>query len=382
MKIFGCFILIIFSMNLWAQEIKYLIRSPKGLLTGDAYTTIGDDEYALFYNPASLGKNKGVQVTPFQGSLMGPNILAYEDKIKNLPKKDPMALSDKLMGIPLYAGAGTVPGLKMGNFGMNAIFNQQASMVLRNRIHPTLDIDYRSDKGFIAGYAFTAGSLKKAKKQNKKAKAESANGHIFSFGVGYKFIQREALVGNFPVTGADLSNVLLNNNEFDYKILRDQLGYSKGKGHGVDLGLHETIYKGNTETSMGFSVLDMGNTKMDVYSGSGYVPGLDMMMNYGASFKQDFGWWFDYRFSFDIHPINAPIDFERKLHVGFEAGPKILKLLSGWNAGYASYGAQLDLWLFRVVGGFYGIETGAKYQDEQSKRFVIYLSLLDFSFDV
>lgn len=59
MKFFVLLFLCLVSM-LHAQEVNYLARSPRALLMGDAYTAIADDEFTLFYNPAALGRNKGV----------------------------------------------------------------------------------------------------------------------------------------------------------------------------------------------------------------------------------------------------------------------------------------------------------------------------------
>ena len=61
-------ILINLFSGLHAQEVNYLARSPRALLMGDAFTAIADDEFTLFYNPAALGRNKGVSFT-----LLDPN---------------------------------------------------------------------------------------------------------------------------------------------------------------------------------------------------------------------------------------------------------------------------------------------------------------------
>ena len=49
-------LLFIICSNLLASEVRYMARSPKGMLMGDAFTAIADDEYTLFYNPAALGR--------------------------------------------------------------------------------------------------------------------------------------------------------------------------------------------------------------------------------------------------------------------------------------------------------------------------------------
>lgn len=381
-------VLTLFSFSVFAQEFRYLNRSPKGLLSGDAYTGVVDDEYALFYNPAAMGRNRGFSFTPVQGDLSVTNVLADKDRFDNFPKKDPVGIANRVIGFPIHAHAATTPGFKMGGLGFSLLANQTANVIVRNRVHPTVDIDYRYDRGFVLGYAHSFGSAasgkwvkKKSYKNKKKEPSSGKSGSMTSFGVSFKSINRDSLTGSFPLFGTELINIVSAQDKFDYTSIRDGLGYSKGQGWGYDLGIEETIYKGNAEINTGFSVMDVGDTKFHLTQGTGSIPKQKMMLMYGLSYKQDFG-WFDYRFSFDLHPLNVPTDYGRKVHAGFEAGPKIIKLMAGYNAGYFSYGAMVDLFIFRVMAGFYGIETGTKFHEEQSKRAIIYLSLLDFSFDV
>jgi hypothetical protein len=235
----------------------------------------------------------------------------------------------------------------------------------------------------MVGYAYTMGKGKpKRKKTKKKDKSvQTFSGSETSIGYSFKSIYRDSLVGSFPLFGTELVNIITSADKLDYHSIRNQLGYTKGHGYGHDVGFLHTIYRGNTELSYAMSVLDIADTRFKVDEGNGKIPNQPMMIMTGVSFKQDWA-LFDYRFSFDIHPVNLPIDFNRKIHAGFEAGPKIVKLLAGYNGGYMSYGAIVDLYLIRIMGGFYGIETGTKYKEEESKRAVVYLSLLDFSFDV
>jgi hypothetical protein len=55
--------------------------------------------------------------------------------------------------------------------------------------------------------------------------------------------------------------------------------------------------------------------------------------------------------------------------------------MGGLNSGYYSYGAQLDLAFMKITAGFYDIEMGSRYKQIKSNRFIIYLSLFNFSFD-
>jgi hypothetical protein len=75
------------------------------------------------------------------------------------------------------------------------------------------------------------------------------------------------------------------------------------------------------------------------------------------------------------------MDFGRRLRFGAQVGIPGITVLAGVNSGYYSYGAQLNLGMMKLTGGFYDEEMGTKYKQIKSKRFILYLSLFDFSFD-
>jgi hypothetical protein len=75
------------------------------------------------------------------------------------------------------------------------------------------------------------------------------------------------------------------------------------------------------------------------------------------------------------------MDFGKRIRLGAQVGIPGLKLMGGLNSSYYSYGAVLDLAFMKLTTGFYEVELGSKYKQIKSRRFVIYLSLFDFSFD-
>ena len=103
-------------------------------------------------------------------------------------------------------------------------------------------------------------------------------------------------------------------------------------------------------------------------------------MNLGLAAGQDFQ-LFNYILSADIRGLNEQMDFGKRLRFGAQVGFPGLKLMAGVNSGYYSYGATLDMGVTKVTAGFYDMELGSKYKQIKSKRFVVYLSLFDFSFD-
>ena len=163
--------------------------------------------------------------------------------------------------------------------------------------------------------------------------------------------------------------------------MKTAFGYSTGKAWGADLGTEYAISSGHSTLTSAISILDVGNTRFSKTEGVAEVPNQDMTINSGVAFKQDFG-IFDYTLSADLHPLNGPTDFGRKFHLGSEFSIPLLTVDLGLSEGYVSYGASVKFWPFKLTAGFYGVEVGYHYKEEQAKRFILYLSLFDFSIDL
>jgi len=369
-------IVFMFCWDALAQEMRYLMRSPRALLMGDAFTSIADDEFTLYYNPAALAKNSGVSLSLFNPHIGLTNALDEEDRYKDFPSNDAAAIADRVLGFPLYLQGGIAPGFKFGPLGFSLIGNINTTLMLRNAIHPFFDIDYRYDRGFAFGYAYTLGSG-----GNILASGKQQMGAQTAIGVGLKSISREGLQGSFDLFGTELLKKLSTSSTAGFSAIREELGYSKGQGYGVDLGFLHSYYSPNTDFSMGLSFLDIGDTRFKKESGNDDIPVQQMMANFGASWQQDFT-FFHYGISMDIKPLNQPIPWQRKMHFGVQIGIPSLTLLAGYSEGYVSYGIEFNLWLFKINAGLYSVELGHEFRQEEGSRGVFSIRLLDFSFDV
>jgi hypothetical protein len=364
-----------FLTTVSAREINYLARSPKALLMGDAYTALADDAFTLFYNPAALGRHTGIDIHLINPVVGVTNALDDLDRFKNFPDGDAVAISDRIMGYPVHSRVGFFPGMKFGSFAFSAIYNNQANLALRNKTHPFLDTDYRYDRGFIVGYAYTFQSGRSGTRHKGKYRQV---GNRTSIGVSAKYINREGIDRTFDLFGTRLLN-RIEQGVADIDDLKREMGYSEGKGVGFDLGVEHSIGGPNSSLTIALSVLDIGDTTFDKKSGVYDVPTQKMRVNAGFAFKQDFK-VVDYALAIDLHPLNEDIDFMRKLHAGLELNFPLISVYGGFNGGYWSYGAGVNFWPFKLTAGFYGTEIGVKYKQEQSKRAVLMLSLFDFSF--
>lgn len=363
-----------------AREVLYLGRSPKGNLMGNAYTSYGTDEYSLFYNPALLGRNDGVQFTPLNPSIGVTNIIDDLDRFDDFPSDDAVAITERVIGVPVYLQTGIYPGFKMGPFGFSLFANQQTSLVLRNQTHPTLSIDYRLDRGFIFGGAFSVGHGAKASVWDGRMptrKRKHTTGHRWSYGFAVKNINRQGLSGDFDLFGTDLISTI-NSGVASYSDFRNELGFAKGEAWGFDTGIDFIYASDNFEFGSSLGILDVMDTRFEKTQGEGDVPIQEMNVTWGNHVLFDFGIG-ELAFSLDIGPINQGLSAGRMFHLGAELSLPILSVYAGYNEGYLGYGLEVDLWVFRVVAGLYSVEVSGDYKIEEGKRAVIYLSLIDVS---
>lgn len=376
------FLILSFTVMSFAEATvqNNLGRSPRALLMGDAYTAVADDAYTLFYNPAALGRHKGITFTPINPTIAASNVLQDSDRFKDFPKDEPSAIADRILNYPLGVELSAFPTLKLGNFGLSFFASNRTNLVLRNAIHPNLDIDYRYDRGLIFGYAHSIGSGALAQKIIHSSKTKMTSGKRLSFGASVKYINREGIKDNFDLFGTTiLSKIASGNTSVDE--LKKAFGYADGSAWGADLGMEYVVASRRTQIVTGISVLNIGDTRFNKKSGTSNIPTEEMTINTGIALKQDYG-LFDYTLSADIRPINAEIDFARKFHLGSELSFKMFSLNAGWNEGYLSYGASVELWPVTLSVGFYGVEAGSKFNEQKAKRLLVYLSLFDFSFDI
>lgn len=356
-----------------AYEAAHGIRSPRGLLMGDAYTAANSDEYTLFYNPASMGRHQhDVTFYPFNPQASATNVLSDSKKYQHFPDT-PTGVANLFMNQPLHAGVNIAPGFKLFNFGFNLVASESADLLLRNKIHPVLDVDYRSDRGFVLGGAIPLGP-------SRLGGAKATSGQQTSLGFGAKYVKRRGLYDTLSLTGTDVLDNIGTNSKVEDVIKK--LGIVEGSAWGFNAGLEHVVRRGPQQFVFGLAAMDIANTDYRVPKNAGgkKVAADRGQVNAGTAWMMRTA-LFKGTFSADVRSLNEQMEFLQRVHLGTELGTPVISALAGWNAGYLSYGLALNAGFMKLTAGFYGVEAGNSYNQLQSKRFVIYLSLFDFSFD-
>lgn len=364
-------LLFIFEMSAFAFDYPYTIRSPEGLLMGDAYTGVNADEFTMFYNPATLGRHKkDFTFYPFNPQLSGTNVLNDVQRLKEF-QDGQIDASEVLMDYPIHASAGIAPGFKLFNVGVSFFASENYDLLLRNPAHPMLDIDLHSDKGIILGTAIPLGK--------SRLNRQSQSGSQTSLGVSYKYVERTGVRETVALLSPEIAEALSKDG---LKYILDSIDRVKSMGHGFDAGFEHVVKKGSSQFVMGLSALNIGGIEFKEESHPEEIQVSDVrsQMNLGLAYGQNFN-FFHYILSADVRGLNEETDFGKRLRMGLQFGFPALKFMAGLNSGYYSYGLTLDLFFMKLTTGLYGVEIGTHYKQIESNRFLIYLSLFDFSFD-
>lgn len=355
---------ILFFSKAYASEVIHLVRSSKALLMGDAFTSLANDDFTLFYNVAALAENEGIHIYPINPYAASTNLLKSEDRdrLQNIDRNDINDIVDNLLNFPVFVQGGINPGLKMGSIGFNIIYNGSGRVNVRNATHPKAEIISRYDRGFVFGGAidFNSGI------------------GTTSVGISLKYIWRDGQQGFYDLYEANTFEDI-SDPDCGKDCIKETLGYAKGSGFGFDAGfLHIKQIDENSQFRVGLSFLDIGDTTFSS-DGPNPVPTQEMFINFGMAYVFRNG-SFNWTLSADLHPINGLVSIGRQVHVGGEIGFDIFQLIAGFNGGYFSVGAELDLKIVKAIAGIYDIEIGGGYRNELAKRMLLYIGLLEVKF--
>lgn len=358
-----------------AFEKFQLGQSPRARLMGNAWMGLSNqDTYTIFYNPASLGANYDIDLSPVNLTIAGPNAIDDLDRFTDLPS-EAEEIADQLIGYPLYLELSNFSTIKAHHFSFSYFTSNKANIVLKNRVNPAFDVDYTYDRGFITGFAFNIIGGDRNKKNQK-----IMTGERLSVGYSFKYLNREGTRDKFDLFSTNILTKI-EDGFSSTEDIKDTFGYSKGAGTGHDIGIEYANGWGNTEFVASLAILDIGDTRFNKEYGDGDVPKIDMAINSGVAFKQD---WkaFDYALALDIKPINQGHDFGRMIHFGAQLNIPFFGFFAGMGEGYLNYGAEVRLWPVTVTLGYNNVEIGADYKQTKGDRLFVYLSLFDVSMDI
>lgn len=337
------------SSPVWAKAYPNFYRGVRPLGMGNAFTAVGDDENALFYNPAALAQISTLTVEllnpTFEASNSSYDLYKDSDDIDTNNTGQVAELLRKYVGEPQHARISLFPhaGFKVGKYGVMVGYFGQATLdaEIRDNAWPQAETTYIADHGPLVGLGRRIGA---------------SNMRI---GATVKYLHRENLDEIYTAT--DIAD-----DNFEDRFESDLV---KGTDLALDIGVLYTLpYDWPVRTDVGLSIQNL--PKMDF----GNARDQKTQANIGIAIQKHFAKCclvgaLDYR---DLtHALEEDDDIAKRLHMGLELQlPKILAVRAGLNQGYATYGVTLDFRFVRLDFASYTEEVGAYAGQRDDRRYV------------
>lgn len=332
-----------FKVN--AAELFEYGQSIRALGMGNAYTAVVSDGDALFYNPAALGRVKGINLTLFNLGLgiNGENAYNSAQSIQNSNAAGIDRFAD-FFGQRIWLGLGGRLNLSMPNFGIAMYDSGHFGFELKDPILPYFDVDYLNDYGLVVGGAFAVGPTAHVGFTAKKITRTGAQDQIG--------------VSSFLDGQTDQIQSNLNR---------------RGNGYGADLGFVWEIPAPFNPVISGVWK-DAGTTTFLKETGISKPPRIldERIIGVSAGFDLTV---FGMVAAIDYKHINSlGENVGKKIHMGLELDLPVIDIRGGFSQGYYSLGASVDLFLFQLDFAYYGVELGEYPGQDQDRRFQIALT--------
>lgn len=328
---------------------------PLGM--GNAYVAVADDFNALFYNPAGLARLKSWDfeiINPFVMATSNVKGLVADaqNNVKSGSTLSTLELLEKHTGENFGVGLGLTPHFVFRGFGVG--IGIEAGV--QAEFHRDVTVDLDTGLRVVLPIAF----------------AKNFWNERISVGAAVKLRARAGVDQNFSIDDIEAFQKSKNNSPTPGQENRDLEDYVQaGTGYGADIGILFTPTK-VMEPTLGISVTDIGGTSYDAYDVAGSslgAPELQLAsVNVGVSAKPWKGEWSYLTTAIDMHSINQPYSFSKKLSLGVEGGlGNILKVQTGLYQGYMTAGLQFDVGLLnlRILTYAEEIGTSAGYRPDR-----------------
>lgn len=337
----------------------HLYRGMRSLGMGGAYTAVGGNAEAVFYNPATL-HNMG-----FQLDLINPLIEVdqnaldiYQDlsDAMDLPSNttaETTAKTNKLLeiaeansGKPLHGRLADFSSVAVKNVVVGILGQGNVDAKLHNQSDRLLEMQSALDLGPVAGFSVGL----------------PVTG--LRLGIAGKYITRTSVIEEYSVNEIAAAN---------FDPADDQ---ETNSDFSLDAGLlYELPVLTTLKPRVGISVLDISD--LDFKEG-GKIP---QRVNVGASVTAKLPLLAEVILAADYEDVGKAYEQDsstwKRVHLGGEFGllKRTLLIRAGLNQGYPTYGAELDIWLLRLGYTFYSEEMGAYAGQDKDDRHLVQLTL-------
>ncbi len=348
-----CVLILIYCSNASATEYFRLYRGVRPMGMGGAFTAVADDENALYYNPAGLAQNESFHmgiVNPIAGlskntyDMMNSDFDSFDDaaKLKEFMTDFVGKYQHAQVGLFPYIGFTTdTVGIMMSGFA-----NVQVGAAVRNLADPYLDARVFLDYGAYVGAGFNVNE-----------------DDSFKIGVAAKFITRKSVIRQFYAFE-------LADDTFEDKLENEYM--KEGDGVSGDIGF---IYSMGDTFKLNLAAVAQNVPEMDM----GEAEDIKTVVNTGIALITDLSFAkFTLAADFRDVAFNAGEDEDigKRLHLGAEFRFNyFLAVRGGFNQGYWTAGATVDIWIIRIDAATYGEEVGAYAGQKEDRRYMAQVTI-------
>ena len=340
------------SIQVQAIELYQQGRSARSLAMGGTFISFVRGAESLYHNPAALARVEGFDFIVGQvHGAYSKDASRLISQAQNTGSNLTLADINSFYGLNSFADVTANSAFAMPYFGVGVYSSNYILESFNNPPFPTFNATFLSDYGYVIGGAIPLGPLT-------------------SFGIAGRHIQRWG--GNQDI----LVTSLIGTND---KALLQNTFQDRGVGNALDLAFMTTL-PGNLAPTFSFVWKDVGRTTFQQTAGTQSPPSQAENLTFGVSLTQEVS-IIKWTHAFEYNFINTPNeDFTKKVHLGTEASIGFIDLRAGLDQGYFTYGAGVDLWLFKADAAYYTTELGNAAGQLRNDR-MIYSLTIEFDFD-
>ncbi|MEK7690617.1 MAG: hypothetical protein AAB425_06325 [Bdellovibrionota bacterium] len=333
-----------------AGELRELYRSARMLAMGGAGVALADDDSALYVNPAGLAGLEDMEVHYATADVQGSYDIFTTFQNMSALKGFNAGAINSLMGKNIYARGQVTPSFVMPFAGVGLISDNQVALKVENQSLPQITLGYQTTNGIQVASGFP---LNPARRHRTRTEVR--------FGIGGKVLFRRGGFRPLPLISLfSLSKETLLKTTGNF-----------GYGIGVDLG-SQVVYRvsQNLNFYLGSAFTEAG----DVAFGADPEPQRGNLA-FGTALQYNLR-FFKVNVAYDYRRILDETDWRKKNHLGIELILPIVTIYAGINQVYLTYGAAVDLWLFKLTALTYAEEEGSFVHIDPDRR---YMARFDFT---
>ena len=341
-------ILLLFFLNqkVFSGELFESNLSVRALGMGNAYISVVDDAYSLFYNPARLAFVDGMNFRLMDLYATASDPTELTDLIDSQSSSDDLgAVLDPFFGKNVAGGLGGRAAFAMPRLGLALYGDTQVGIDLTNPVLPDLDLRAVVDYGGVVGVAIP----------------------VFPFvnlGIAIKKVFRQG--GTLDIGAATVG-------ELDLDAITEEIN-RKGSALGMDLGLTVSV-PGPFDIAASFAWKNVGGLSFSHDSGPGKPPSEKDEMILGVAAGVDLALIgvtaaLDYK-----HLNNNDVQLGQKVHLGVEINFLNMDFRAGLNQGYYTLGYGLGLGLIDIDLATYGVEVGEFPGQKEDRRYALQITI-------